>query len=516
VMLAGLAQMAFGILQLGRLIRLVSHPVMIGFVNSAAFIVAISQIRYLKERDGGVAAGGRDYEISHHTNAYNVLLDSAPWVDNATLIAMLVEAGCSFLLCLLLRKVTRIVPSSLVAIVLVTAAEWAIVRMIGIKTPLIADEISTASTYKNYPWPSFLDDEVAFPSLSLDTLNKIWPTSLSLFAVTLVESLLTFQVVGDFTETFGSASRMAFGQGLGQFVSGLLGGMGGGGMVGQTVVNNRSDGITGVSCFVAGLSMFIILLGAKPAVDVVPVSALIGVMYYAAFTLVQFKSFVHILAGFFPQKIRDVLYLDCKVNRSNTVILLAVMGFAFFYDLAIAVIVGVTISTYTHSWDTSTQLIIDRVIAEDEKSVTYIVKGPIFFGSTRHLLESFTKETETIINDPDDVILMLENAEVTDWSGMVALKTLYDRISALGKTVALSSLSSSSKSLMEKNSSMWYGVVFLEMQELDDEELSFTKSAMDDNAQEGNTDHDQLDLQELEEANVQQNSDVISIEQMRV
>jgi MFS superfamily sulfate permease-like transporter len=157
--------------------------------------------------------------------------------------------------------------------------------------------------------------------------------------------------------------------------------------------------------------------------------------------------------------------------------MLAVMAFAIFFDLAIATFVGATIAAFAHSWDCSERLEVDRVTPDGEDTVTYRIRGPLFYNTSQVLLNLFTQEA--IAEDPSDVILYLQECEIQDWSGQMALKTLYSRIESCGKTVALSSLSNTSKKLMEKNSSLWYGVVFLEVEEMDEEALESLKKSVE-------------------------------------
>jgi len=157
----------------------------------------------------------------------------------------------------------------------------------------------------------------------------------------------------------------------------------------------------------------------------------------------------------------------------DSFVMFVVLILTIFVDTAIAACLGATMAVYTYAWDTSNRLEVDRVMSDGDDTATYRIKGPIFFGTYPVLLSLFTQEV--ISNDPKDVILFLKDAEILDWSGQLALKTLYLRIESCGRTVALSSLSESSRNLMEKNSSLWYGCVFLEMEEVDEEDLRSLK-----------------------------------------
>lgn len=485
VMLAGLMQIAFGFLQLGRLLRFVPHSAMVGFANAASIIIIFAQLKFLKIPGQGINAQAgepRAIQIGHHSNYYSVLFSYTPWINLETLTVMLIEAALTLFICILFPKITKIIPGTFVALTFVTILEWSVARQVGFPGLLVQD-------YQSLETPSisrliFMDSTTTVPPISFDTFKKVWPTAIALFAVSTVETLLTSRVVGDKTEIKGSENLMTAAQGLAQFVSALLGGIGGGAQIGQSIVNYKSGGTTCLSSFFAGAILFVLLAGAYPAVGCVPLGAIIGLMLYAVYNLVQWKTCLTILSAIFPQKMRDILFLDCKVSRVDALIMLAVMAVGVFFDLAIALFVGTTISVYAFSWDCSNRIEVERSLPEGEDSVIYRIKGPLFTSTSHTLLNLFTKET--ISKDPNDVILYLQDAEIHDWSGQIALKKLYNRIEAMGKTVALSSLSATSKRLMEKNSTLWYGVVFLEVEEIDEGDLdSMQKGAGEEDVQDG-------------------------------
>jgi SulP family sulfate permease len=293
IMLAGLLQIGFGVLQLGKLLRFVPYSAMVGFVNAMALIMIFAQLKFLKVPGVGVNASGTGEErgvyIGNHANYYSVLYGSTPWIDLTTLSVMLIEAGLTLTICILFPKMTKIIPGTFLALSFVTILEWSVARQVGFPGTLVRDfaPIETPSM----PRPIFMDSTYSVPPLNFDTFKKIWPTAIAMFAVTTVENLLAFRVVGDKTETKGSSNRMVVGQGLAQFVSAILGGMGGGAQLGQSIVNYKSGGVTCLSNFFAGSFLFLILAGAYPAVGIVPLGAVIGIMLYAV-------SFVRLLFMF--------------------------------------------------------------------------------------------------------------------------------------------------------------------------------------------------------------------------
>lgn len=184
--------------------------------------------------------------------------------------------------------------------------------------------------------------------------------------------------------------------------------------------------------------------------------------------MVHWTDFITILSTFFSQQIRDRLYLDSKVNRIDTVIMVVVFALTVFFDAALAAIVGILIAVFEYTWDCSTRLSIEREKGDNDGVITYRVKGYIFFATANKLL--FGISEESIAEDPREVIVLMESCEIMDWTGMLALKKLHDRLQSSGKDVAISSLTPKTKSLMEKSSAMWSGVVFLEVQEVFDGE----------------------------------------------
>lgn len=193
-----------------------------------------------------------------------------------------------------------------------------------------------------------------------------------------------------------------------------------------------------------------------------------------AFKLVDFESLLQAVAALLPLRVRDALNLDCKTPRADSLVMLAVMAFTICVDLSIGMLAGVLIAAFVYVWDSSTRVIVEReVSAEESASVTYNVSGPLFFATAGGFSDIFP--LEEIQFDPDEIVILLENAEVYDYSGMVALKKVYDRFADLGKVVALSSLTPSSRRLMEKSAYMWQGVNFLEVEEVD-QSVSMTAS----------------------------------------
>jgi MFS superfamily sulfate permease-like transporter len=280
IMFAGILQMAFGLLRLGRVLRFVPHSAMVGYMNAMAVIIIFSQLKYFKLPHEGInleAGDGRLYQ--YHFNCIKVLYDSTPWVSRSTIIAMSIEAALAFVICIAFPRISKAIPSPVLAFFIVTALEWSVARYTGFPSVLVGDYLTL--TGPSFPMPILIDSKYTLPPINYDTWKKIWPCGLSLFANSLIDSLLTYRVCSERVKTRGSSSRMAFGQGLAQFTSAFLGGLGGGGMVDQSIINLKSGGETGLSTFAAGLVLFVIVAGAYPAVGIVPLSAVAGVMLYS-------------------------------------------------------------------------------------------------------------------------------------------------------------------------------------------------------------------------------------------
>jgi len=239
-------------------------------------------------------------------------------------------------------------------------------------------------------------------------------------------------------------------------------------MVGQSVIANKADGITWLSTFLTGVVVMLIMTCAHPLMNYLPLSAFSGIMFYAAHNLIEYRSLLIGIAAIFPEQLRDRLRVDYKIHRIEVFIMLLVTTLILVFDLSIAVCAGVLISVFAFVWDSSARVVVVREPSDDGESVTYHVSGPLFFATAQSFLEIFP--IEEIEMDPEDVIIMLEGTEVHDSSGMFVLKKLHDRFVAMGKTVALSSLSPTSRRLMEKFASTWEGVSFLEVEEIEDEE----------------------------------------------
>eukprot|EP00588_Corethron_pennatum_P034368 CAMPEP_0194346494 /NCGR_PEP_ID=MMETSP0171-20130528/105458_1 /TAXON_ID=218684 /ORGANISM="Corethron pennatum, Strain L29A3" /LENGTH=627 /DNA_ID=CAMNT_0039113625 /DNA_START=62 /DNA_END=1945 /DNA_ORIENTATION=+ len=468
VMLAGIIQMVFGIFKCGKIMRVVPYPVIVGFANAIAIMLAFSQvsffqIQHLKSTEVGEYTGS-DFHVEIGLSLSPVM-NPHPWLGSEQLIVMGAEVGLGFIVCLFLPKLTRAVPSSLVCIIVVTIAEYAIVRPLGYSTNVLKN---LADIKGVYPMPVFLDTKYTMPPINLDTLLKVYVSAISIAAISIFESLMSLSIVDELTDSRGNRNREAFGQGLGQFVSGILGGVGGSAVIGQTLLNVKNQGYTRLSGFVAPLFVMIIMMGAAPAIEYIPVAAYVASMLNVIVHTMHWDSMVVMIAGLMPQAMRNKLNLRRKVSRSDCFIILAMIAATLFLDLATAVAIGTCLSLLMYTWDSGLHIRVEREVTEEEDLVTYTVTGPLFFGSVLPFNEMFP--IMATHEDPTNVMIVLEETEVFDWSGMVALKSLHDRLIRSGKNVKFSYITQSSKRLMEKSSKMWEDVHFMNAEEVDIED----------------------------------------------
>ena len=325
-----------------------------------------------------------------------------------------------------------------------------------------------ASVNGKFPVPVWLDETNGYsailPPFDGKLVGKILPTAITAAVIGLLESLLTLQIIDELTNTKGSPNQEAFGQGLGQFLSGMLGGMGGCTTIGQSLMNIHSGGFTRLSSSVAAVFMLLIILIAYPLINLIPIASLAGVMVLVTYFTIEWESGIIILGSCMPGSLRTRWGIHTKVKRSDLFVMLVVVAVTLVLDLAVAVGVGIVISCLVFAWDAGTRVHITRTLSDDQKSVTYELTGPIFFGSAKTIHELFPHPSD----DPSEATVLLEDAEIYDWSGMVAIKTLHDRFENNGTTVHFKKLSVASHSLMSKSKKLWEGVNVFQEDDADD------------------------------------------------
>jgi len=397
VVLTGLIQIAFGAAKLGKFIRMVPYPVMLGFVNGLAMVIFIAQLPQfqIKLADGSMA-----------------------WLPTDQLSLMIGLVALTMAIMFFLPKITRIIPAGLAAIVTVSL----LVIFAGLDTRSVGDIAHIGGSLPSFHIPNV--------PLNLETLGIIVPYAIILAGIGLLESLLTMSVVDEMTETRGQGNRVSIGQGLANTVTGFFGGMGGCAMIGQTMINISSGGLRNLSGIAAALFLLSFILFASPLIEMIPVAALVGLMFMVVIGTFEWGSF-NMLKKIPPE--------DSFVG-----ILVAVV--TVFTDLAMAVMVGVVATALVFAWKQARYI---HAIARDEEVDDkplriYALHGPLFFASTHRFSELFDPK-----NDPDAVIIDFANSRVADHSAIEAIDTLAERYTKAGKHLVLRHLSPECRRLLK-------------------------------------------------------------------
>tara|TARA_R110000850_G_scaffold277058_1_gene421800 strand:+ start:14529 stop:16058 length:1530 start_codon:yes stop_codon:yes gene_type:complete len=391
VILAGIIQMLAGFLKLGKLIRLVPHPVIFGFVNGLAIIIFMSQLDQFKDPSGDWLTGQALYIIL-----------------GLVLLTMLIIWG--------LPKLTKAVPATLAAILVV----FGIVVFFGIDTKTVGDIASIEGGF-----PPFHIPQVPF---TWDTFMLILPYSAIVAGVGLIESLLTLNIIDEITETRGRGNKEAVAQGAANFCSGLFSGMGGCAMLGQSLINVSSGSRARLAGIVAALMLLVFVMFGSSLIEQVPMAALTGLMIMVAIGTFEWAS----VKTFNRMPKSDVL-----------VMVLVTLVTVVLHNLALAVLVGVIIAALVFAWDNAKRIRARKHI--DENGVKhYQIYGPLFFGSVTVFNEKFD-----VLNDPDEVIIDFEESRVVDMSAIEALNKLTERYLKVGKKVHLKHLSPDCRRLLK-------------------------------------------------------------------
>ncbi|MGB1008513.1 MAG: SulP family inorganic anion transporter [Thiolinea sp.] len=395
VVLMGILQMLFGVLQLGKFIRLVPHPVFLGFVNGLALVIFLAQLKQFQITD---AQG-----------------DSS-WISGMPLMLMLALVAATMLIIQFLPRLTKAVPATLVAIVALSL----LVFLSGIDTRTVGDIASVSGDLPVFHSPNV--------PLNWETLMIILPYSVIMALIGLIESLLTLNLVDALTETRGQANRESVAQGLANFVCGFFGGMGGCAMVGQSIININSGGRGRLSGITAALALLAIILLGAPLIEQIPIAVLVGVMFMVVIGTFKWSS----------------LLLFGKVPHIELLITAIVTITTVLTDLAIAVILGVILSALVFAWEHAKQISVKKYI-NDSGNTVYELNGPIFFASVHNFQELFQPR-----EDADDVIIDFGNSRVADHSALDAIDALAERFERADKRLHLVHLSPECRLLLKK------------------------------------------------------------------
>ncbi|ODS89540.1 MAG: sodium-independent anion transporter [Chryseobacterium sp. SCN 40-13] len=396
VILAGIIQMLAGFLKLGKLIRLVPHPVIFGFVNGLAIIIFMSQLDQFKDVSGN-------------------------WLTGSNLYLLLALVGLTMLIIWGLPKITKAVPASLTAILVV----FGLVYFLKLDTKTVGDIASIKGGF-----PPFHIPQIPF---NLETLQIIFPYAAIVAGVGLIESLLTLNIVDELTESHGHSNREAVAQGTANILSGFFSGMGGCAMIGQSLINVSNGARARLSGIVASVMLLVFVMFGSGLIEKVPMAALTGLMIMVAIGTFEWAS----LRTFtkFPKS--DIL-----------VMVLVTLVTVFLHNLALAVLIGVIIAALVFAWDNAKR-IRARKFVDDNGVKHYEIYGPLFFGSTTAFTEKFD-----VLNDPEEVIIDFKESRVVDMSAIEALNKLTERYHKQNKKIHLKHLSPDCRKLIKNAESI--------------------------------------------------------------
>ncbi|MAT16781.1 MAG: sodium-independent anion transporter [Planctomyces sp.] len=452
VILCGIIQILCGILKLGKLVRLLPHPVTLGFVNGLAIVIGLAQFGQFKE---------------NHRLLYDRLTGNfqiaGDWISGIPLLTTLCLIVGTMLIIHYLPRFTKAVPGTLVAIMLMTA----IVYFTPLESVTVQDfvdsqnQVAAEKTYKTKVFneqkseltlseldaagnalaaadmeippveSSRLAGRFQIPSIDWtpQSLMTILGLALTLAAVGLIESLMTLTLIDELTQTRGSSNRECVGQGAANIISGLFGAMGGCAMIGQSMINIRSGGrgrLSGI-CAAVFLLCFIIFPPLWQCIGLIPVPALVGVMFIVVIATFEWTS----------------LRLWNKIPTSDFLVILLVSAMTVIFDLAIAVIAGVAVSSLVFAWKKSSRLNVD--IIDNEDSRTYVLQGSFFFGAVSSFKNFFDP-----VNDPEHVVLEFQNCTVYDHSAVEAINAVAQSYRQQGKQLTIKHLKEECSQLIER------------------------------------------------------------------
>ncbi len=415
VILMGIIQTLAGVFKLGKFVRLIPHPVMMGFVNGLAIVIFLSQLGMFKDVNGDWFTGAK------------------MWVM-AGLVAL--TMGIMFGL----PKLTKKLPEALIAILAVSA----IVIFGNLDVATVGSFIRDGGGEGlKGGLPQFQTDIFTKIPFNLATIKFIFPYALILAAIGLIESLMTLNLVDELTETRGNANRECMAQGGANIITGFFGGMGGCAMIGQSLINIKGGGRGRLSGIVAALALLGFILFASGLIEQVPIAALVGVMFMVVIGTFAWSSF----------RILN------KIPFSDVVVLITVSALTVIFDLAIAVIAGVIISALVFSWENAKRIRARKRMREDGTKV-YEIWGPLFFGSIIAFNEKFDAK-----NDPQHVEVDFIESRVSDHSALEAIFNLVNKYEAEGKSIKLKHLSEDCKVLLYKASPKFREVI---VEDIDD------------------------------------------------
>lgn len=408
VILMGIIQVLLGVFKLGKYTRIIPHSVMLGFLNGLSIVIFLAQWSQFKI-DKTIVVNG-------------VETIKKVWLPSLDLGIMMFFVILTMLIIHFFPKVSKKLPSSLVAIILMTIIS-VLLSKFGIHSLRTVQDF--AGMELKGTLPEFYIPKVP---LNLETLKIIFPYALVGGLVGLTEAVLTLRVIDEMTNTRGRTNREFFAQGFANVVNGLFGGMGGDAMIGQSIINIKSGGRTRLSALVAPISLMIFILFGSSFVNVIPLAGLVGVMFMVVVGTFKWES----------------LKYGGKVPKNDLVVVVVVSAVTIFADLATAVIIGVILAALMFAWEKG-QVIDARIEEDEEGTKKYKIYGTVFFGSVLNFRDLFDVQ-----KDPKNVILDLKHAKVMDHSALEIINDISQRYDALGKTMTIIRPSDSCRLLFKK------------------------------------------------------------------
>ena len=396
LLLAGLIQVSAGVLRLGKFVRMIPHSVMMGFVNGLAIVIFISQLGMFKSK--------------------------GEWLGGSSLWIMLGLVAMTMLIMALLPLVTKKIPAALTGIIVVSL----VVILGDLETETVKSFIvANGGEGIKAGLPSFQIPLIAF---SLETLFFIAPYAFILAAIGLIESLMTLNLIDELTDTHGSGNRECVAQGAGNILNGFFGGMGGCAMIGQSIINIKSGGRGRLSGITAALALLFFILFGSSYIEQVPIAALVGVMFMVVLGTFAWSTF----------KVWN------KVPNADMIVIILVTVITVLFDLAIAVLAGVIVSSLVFAWENAKR-IRARKYVDDHGVKHYEIYGPLFFGC----IELFNSKFD-VKNDPEEVIIDFKESRIVDQSAIECINKLTERYLKDGKNIHLRHLSSDCVKLIKR------------------------------------------------------------------
>ncbi|MDW3222557.1 MAG: SulP family inorganic anion transporter [Paracoccaceae bacterium] len=402
VVLMGCLQMVAGVMRWGKFIRLVPHPVMLGFVNGLAIVIFLAQMSQFK-------VPGTIVNTGHG-------MSGGEWLSGTPLYLMLALVAATMAIIWVMPRITRVIPAPLAGIGIVAA----VVIGFGLDVPRVGDLASIQGGL-----PAL---HIPMVPLNWETFEIILPYAVILAAIGLIESLLTLNLVGDMTNKRGGASQECIAQGIANTVTGFFGGMGGCAMIGQSMINVKSGGRTRVAGIAAAVFLLLFILVGSSVIELIPLAALVGVMFM-------------VVIGTFAWNSLTILR---KVPLMDAFVILLVTVVTVYEDLAVAVVVGVIVSALAYAWNNARR-IYSKTYTTPEGARVYQIQGPLFFGSSEGFSELFD-----VNGDPSEVIVDFADSRVVDQSALQAIEAVAVKYEGVGKRLQLRHLSRDCHRLLKK------------------------------------------------------------------